>query len=161
MKLFTSLKNLVAYSLVLLITVCSLLLAPPSVAASVDVAATQYLADATTQTQTITPEIIDDAIADYRSLKGKISKNQDLEIDDIKDILEVINVEINALVQGKKDLLAVDSAAPTQDIDDSIADYRSLKGKISKNQDLEIDEIKGILKLLNTRINGLVELKKA
>jgi hypothetical protein len=133
----------------------------PAVAASVDVTAIQYLADATTQTQT-TSEIIDKEIGDYRSLKGKLSKNQKLTIDEIKTVLFVINTRINALVEDKKDLLALNPPAPTEDIDNSISDYRSLKGKVSKNEgNLTLDEIKKGLRLLNTTINVLLELKKA
>ncbi|OKH57835.1 hypothetical protein NIES2130_17610 [Scytonema sp. HK-05] len=106
----------------------------PAVAASVDVAATQYLADtstptqiftpkedATTQTQTLTPEEIDQAIAFYRQLKVKVSKfiprqeknangeiqttevkGGSLTIDEGKGLLFAINKLINELLQEKK-----------------------------------------------------------
>ena len=132
----------------------------PAVAASVDVAARQYLAAATTQTPT-TSEIIDKEIGNYRTLKVKLSKSEDLTIDEIKVVLFVINTRINALVEDKKDLLAANPTAPTQDIDKEISDYRNLKLKVSKNEDLTIDEIKKGLGLLNTTINVLLQLKNA
>ncbi|MBD2299923.1 NAD(P)H-quinone oxidoreductase subunit 4 [Nostoc sp. FACHB-87] len=158
MKLFTSLKNLVAYSLVLLVTVCGLLLTPPNaLAVSVDFGATQYLAfDAGTQTQDV-----DAAIASYRSLKGKVSKNETLTTDEVKGALGVINAKINAAVQEKKDVLAADPSASTESFDSSIASYRSLKGKVSKNETLTIDETKDVLKAINSKINALVQEKKA
>jgi uncharacterized coiled-coil DUF342 family protein len=159
MNLLTSLKNLVAYSLVLLVTVGSLLLTPPNaLAASVGVGATQYLAFNATSAQT---QDIDSAIAAYRSLKGKVAKGEALTTDEIKETLKTINAPINALVQQKKDLLASEPSAQTQDIDSAITSYRSLKGKVSKGETLTIDEIKEVLKGINAPINTLVQQKKA
>ncbi|HLO88523.1 MAG TPA: NAD(P)H-quinone oxidoreductase subunit 4 [Nostocaceae cyanobacterium] len=157
MKFFTSVKNLFLYSLALLITISSLWLTPASsFAAPLDLGAGQYIAfDTTAQTQAI-----DDSIAIYRSLKGKVSKGETLTTDEIKVILNEINAKINPLVQAKKDLLADDPNAQTQSVDDSIAFYRSLKGKVSKNEPLTIDEIKVVLKGINDEINALVVEKK-
>ncbi|MEA5611959.1 hypothetical protein VB671_04305, partial [Nodularia spumigena UHCC 0040] len=91
------------------------------------------------QTSTSTGSI-DEAVASYRSLKGKVAKQQSLSIDEIKQALGVINDKINTLVQEKKDLLAADSNASTDNLDSSIASYRSLKGKVAKQQSLSIDE---------------------
>uniref|UniRef100_UPI0030D91424 NAD(P)H-quinone oxidoreductase subunit 4 n=1 Tax=Nodularia spumigena TaxID=70799 RepID=UPI0030D91424 len=140
MKIFPSLKKFVVYSLVLLVSVCSLLFTAPTAIAAVD-GSTQYIAfDTSTSTGSI-----DEAVASYRSLKGKVAKQQSLSIDEIKQALGVINDKINTLVQEKKDLLAADSNASTDNLDSSIASYRSLKGKVAKQQSLSIDEIKQAL----------------
>ncbi len=102
MRLITSVKNFFVYSLVLLITVCSLLLTPPNaLAASVDFGATQYIAFDTTASISQ----IDELIAYYREQKLWISKNENLSIDARKEILKEINSEINALIKDKKALL--------------------------------------------------------
>ncbi|AHJ27450.1 NAD(P)H-quinone oxidoreductase subunit 4 [Nodularia spumigena CCY9414] len=120
----------------------------PTAIAAVDVS-TQYIAFDTSTGS------IDEAVASYRSLKGKVAKQQSLSIDEIKQALGVINDKINTLVQEKKDLLAADSNASTDNLDSSIASYRSLKGKVAKQQSLSIDEIKQALGVINAKINSL------
>jgi hypothetical protein len=90
MKIFPSLKKFVVYSLVLLVSVCSLLFTAPTAIAAVDVS-TQYIAFDTSTGS------IDEAVASYRSLKGKVAKQQSLSIDEIKQALGVINAKINSL----------------------------------------------------------------
>ncbi|KZL48280.1 hypothetical protein [Nodularia spumigena] len=150
MKIFPSLKKFVVYSLVLLVSVCSLLFTAPTAIAAVD-GSTQYIAfDTSTSTGSI-----DEAVASYRMLKGKVAKQQSLSLDEIKQALGVINDKINTLVQEKKDLLAADSNASTDNLDSSIASYRSLKGKVAKQQSLSLDEIKQALGVINAKINSL------
>jgi hypothetical protein len=101
MKIFPSLKKFVVYSLVLLVSVCSLLFTAPTAIAAVDSANTQYIAFDTTS---LTAEGIDEIIAYYRAEKQAVSKSEILTTETIKEILKEINSEINALIKQKKAL---------------------------------------------------------
>ncbi|KAB8320762.1 hypothetical protein SD81_004190 [Tolypothrix campylonemoides VB511288] len=130
MKSITRIARRLMLVFLALVASSTMFFSSPAVAASVDVAATQYLADATTQTQTLTPgeqtqtltpEEIDEAIAFYRQLKVKVSKfiprqeknangetqtievkGGSLTIDEGKGLLFAINTVINELLQVKK-----------------------------------------------------------
>jgi len=105
MKFFTSLKNLVVYSLVLLVSVGSLLFTIPTAIAAVDIANTQNTQYIASNTTALTVEQIDELIAYYREQKQGVSKNEILTNQTIKEILKEINSEINALIKEKKALL--------------------------------------------------------
>ncbi|WP_414587656.1 hypothetical protein [Scytonema sp. PCC 10023] len=121
MKSITRIARRLMLVFLALVASSTMFFSSPAVAASVDVAATQYLADATTQTQTFAPEEIDEAIAFYRQLKVKVSKfiprqeknangetqttevkGGSLTIDEAKGLLFAINTVINELLQEKK-----------------------------------------------------------
>ncbi|MCH4903199.1 hypothetical protein GSN00_02065 [Cylindrospermopsis raciborskii CHAB3438] len=118
MKFFTSLKNLLVYSVVLLVSVGSLLFAPSiAIATPVDFVGIQSISDTTgltaqqiddliaySDTKGLTVEQIDQLIAYYRAEKKEVSKSEILTVDTIKEILKDLNAEINNLVAAKKAL---------------------------------------------------------
>lgn len=127
MKFFTSLKNLLVYSLVLLVSIGSLLFAPPiAIATPVDFVGVQSIIDTTgltaqqtddlilysyysVDTKGLTVEQIDQLIAYYRGQKKQVSESKILTVDTIKEILKDLNAEINNLIAAKKALLGTTS----------------------------------------------------
>jgi ribosomal protein S15P/S13E len=189
MKFFTSLKNLLVYSLVLLVSIGSLLFAPPiAIATPVDFVGVQSIIDTTGLTAQQTDDLIlysyysvdtkgltveqtveqiDQLIAYYRGEKKQVSESKILTVDTIKEILKDLNAEINNLIAAKKALLgnsyySVDTKGLTvEQIDQLIAYYRGEKKQVSESKILTVDTIKEILKDLNAEINNLIAAKKA